>query len=77
MAVKTLAASKFRKEGIDNIVLGYGEVPTVYKDGKLGWGLPGGYVTFDRDEAVIYARLLDKEIRDNMRDVSQLLKATG
>lgn len=77
MAVKTLPKSEFRKQGTDNIKVGYGEVPVVIVDGQTGWGLPGGFVTFDRDEAIIYANLLDKEIRSNMTNPKQLLTAAA
>jgi hypothetical protein len=47
-----------------NIMVGYGELPYVNIDGKPGWGLPGGGITYDEQEAKAYAELLDKVIRN-------------
>lgn len=71
MATAIIPKSVFRKN--DNIIHGYGEVPAVYIDGVLGWGLPGGQVTFKEKEAKDFAHQLDKEIRSRLKDPKQLL----
>ena len=64
-----------------NIIVGYGEVPAIYVHGVLGWGLPGGLITFSEEEAIGKASELDRAIRARMTDInyiaSQLLKNTG
>lgn len=70
MAVATVAKSVFRQN--DNIVVGYGEVPAVHYRGVVGWGLPGGEVTFREEIAIAWATRLDKVIRANMRTVDDI-----
>jgi hypothetical protein len=56
-----------------NLIIGYGELPAVIKDGKPGWGLPNGAVVFCRDTALKYAEKLDRLIRENLTDSRRLL----
>ena len=73
MATAIVPKSEIRKN--DNISIEYGEVPAVEVDGKLGWGLPGGGVTYDETEARLWAGRLNREIRRIMKDPKQLLTA--
>lgn len=73
MATAIVPKSAARKN--DNISVGYGEVPAMEceETGKIGWGLPGGSVTFCRDTAKSWAKKLDKEIRKHMKHPRELL----
>lgn len=71
MAVPIKPKSEMRKN--DNISYGLGEVPAVEIEGVLGWGLPGGQVTFSEQRALEYAKQLDVEIRIRAKDLKQLL----
>ena len=70
VAVATVAKSVFRQN--DNIVVGYGEVPSIHYRGVVGWGLPGGEVTFREEEAIEWATKLDAVIRANMKSVQDI-----
>ena len=71
MAVATVPKSEMRRN--DNIIVGYGEIPALYVNGVLAWGLPGGLVTFREKEARQYASKLDQEIRRSLSHPTQLL----
>jgi hypothetical protein len=71
MATSVIPKSEIRRN--DNIQVGYGEVPAVEVEGILGWGLPGGLVTFSEAEARQFAAQLDTEIRQRLRNPRQLL----
>jgi hypothetical protein len=73
MATAITPKSVFRQN--DNITVGYGDVPAIYIDGVLAWGLPGGQITFREKEAIAYATKLDQTIRANLKDVNQLASA--
>jgi hypothetical protein len=75
MATAVIPKSEIRRN--DNISVGYGEVPAFdcEETGRLGWGLPGGKVTFNESEARWWAGELNREIRRTLRDPSQLLTA--
>lgn len=51
----------------NDIIHGFGEVPAVHQDGKLGWVLPGRGITYDKDEAEHHAKRLDSLIQANMK----------
>lgn len=74
MAVPIVPKSECRRSY--NIIFGYGEVPAVDVCGVMGWGLPGGEITFREAEARKMARKLDRKIRENMTDLNQLLRAS-
>lgn len=76
MAVSVIPKSEFRKN--ENIVEGYGEVPSSYiisPDGDIitCWGLPDGSVTTREKEARAFAKKLDEVIRRNMKSTDDLL----
>lgn len=73
MATSVIPKSEFRRN--DNIIVGYGEVPAVNVNGVIGWGLPGGIVTFSEAEARDFATRLNKELRRRVKDPKQLLTA--
>lgn len=66
MAASITPKSEIRM--ITSISVGYGEVPTAYKDGKAGWALPGNRITFSEDVATKVAAQLDQVIRSNLRN---------
>lgn len=51
-----------------SVIVGFGEVPAVTKEGQQGWGLPGRGVTFCVKEATKWAKALDRVIRDNLNN---------
>jgi hypothetical protein len=71
MAIPIIPKSEVRID--HNIIVGYGEVPSVNIEGRLGWGLPGGEVVYCEKQAREYAAQLDKAIRENLRDPKRLL----
>ena len=73
MATAVIPKSEARRN--DNISVGYGEVPAVMVEEQLGWGMPGGNVTFCRDRATSFAKDLDAEIRRTLKHPKQLLTA--
>ena len=74
MSTAIIAKSEMRKN--DNITVGYGEVPAVEIEGVLGWGLPGGLVTFSEEAAIGWAIRIDKEITSTPNfHPDQLLRA--
>ena len=73
MAVAVTPKSEFRRN--HNIIEGYGEVPAVEVDGVIGWGLPGGVITFSESEAREYAKRLDKALRHRVKHPNQLVIA--
>ena len=75
MATSVIPKSEFRRN--DNITFGYAEVPAVEVEGVMGWGLPGGVVTFSERFARNFAEQLDEEIRTRITHPSQLMKATA
>lgn len=76
MATATIAKSEMRKN--ENIVYGYGEVPTAIEEetGELLYGLPGGRSTKCPKEAMAYAVILDKNIRSRLKSVTQLMSVS-
>ena len=73
MATAIIPKSEIRRN--DNIQVGYGEVPAVEINGVIGWGLPGGHVTFSEREARTFAAQLDEIIRNKANfNPKQLLK---
>lgn len=75
MAVSVIPKSEFRRD--ENVIYGYGEVPAVCVEGPtglmvMGWGLPGGEVTFSEREALKWAQAIDATIRRNMTSKAQL-----
>lgn len=60
MAIAIISDNDIRK--IRSTIHGYGEVPMVRHDGKIGWALPGERITYDEDVALAYAQQLDKII---------------
>ena len=73
MATAIIPKSEMRRN--DNIIIGYGEVPTIDINGVKGWGFPGGLVTFSEEVAIGMAITLDKKIRKTMQSKDQLLTA--
>jgi hypothetical protein len=71
MATATIAKSEMRRN--DNIIIGYAEVQAVIVEGVLGWGFPGGGITFSEEIAIAWANKLNKEISRRMRSPNQLL----
>lgn len=71
MAASITPKSKARE--ITSISVGYGEVPVVEVNNRLGWGLPGRAVTFCREEALEWAAQLDRLIRSNMGSTQKLI----
>lgn len=51
----------------DNIIIGYGEVPSVQTEAGLAWVLLGGFLTYDRDLAMQHAEELDRLIGGNLK----------
>lgn len=51
----------------DHVVHGYGEAPAIHTDTGLGWALPGGRITHNRDEALQQAEQMDRLIQVNVR----------
>jgi hypothetical protein len=77
MATAIIPKSTFRLEGIDNISVGFGEVPCVSLPGsRKAWGLPGGNVTYNPEVAKSFATKLDKVIRTNVKCVSPRVMKT-
>jgi hypothetical protein len=74
MATATVAKSVMRKN--DNISVGYGEVPAVEVFGIIGWGLPGGEVTYSEEIALGWAIKIDSEIRTRITNVTDLMTAS-
>lgn len=60
-----------------NVVVGYAEIPAVDVHGVVGWALIDGTITFSEELAIKAAIKLDKVIRKNMTEISQLLVADG
>ena len=73
MATAIIPKSEIRRN--ENIREGYGEVPSIWRDGVKGWGLPGGIFTSSELVARKCAKQLDKNIRRNMTHINQLLSA--
>ena len=74
MATSIIPKSEFRKN--KNIIVGYGEVPSIVTpEGAEGWGLIGGLITFSEKEAIEHAYELDRSIRKRMTHVKQLESA--
>ena len=73
MATAIIPKSEIRRN--ENIREGYGEVPSIWRDGVKGWGLPGGFFTPSELVARKCAKQLDKDIRRNMTHINQLLSA--
>jgi ADP-ribose pyrophosphatase YjhB (NUDIX family) len=73
VATAIIPKSEIRRN--ENIREGYGEVPSISRDGVKGWGLPGGLFTSSELVARKCAKQLDKNIRRNMTHINQLLSA--
>lgn len=57
-----------------NITVGWGEVPAIQIEGNLGWGLPGGTVTFCKTEATRVATQLNSTLKRITIDPKELIK---
>lgn len=64
MAAAILPKSEIRQ--INNISIGYGQVPMVEIEGRQGWGLPGKRITFCINEAKAVATQIDLAIRASL-----------
>jgi|SaaInlStandDraft_7_1057024.scaffolds.fasta_scaffold225349_2 hypothetical protein len=73
MATAIIPKSEMRRN--DNVIVGYGEVPSVNINGVQGWGIPGGLVTFSEETAIKWATDLDRAIRATIKGTNQLLTA--
>lgn len=52
-------------EGMENIVVGQGELIRVFTSHGVGWRTPSGTVIHDKQEAIRYATALNSLIRYN------------
>ncbi|HDU7846699.1 TPA: hypothetical protein RGG13_001105 [Acinetobacter baumannii] len=50
----------------DNIIVGHAELHAVNVNGRQGWALLGGGVTFDKKSALKYAKALDDILKFNL-----------
>lgn len=57
----------------DNIIVGYGEVPSVQTEQGIAWVLPGGAITHNKEEATIHAEKLDRLVRLNLNRYNRKL----
>lgn len=75
MATSVIPKSEIRRN--DNISEGYGEVPAFLceETGRTCWGLPGGAVTYDEEEARLFAGKLNQHLLRTVKDPRQLLTA--
>lgn len=64
MALSIIPKSEIRQ--VTSITQGYGEIPTVEKNGQLGFALPGKQITFDKQIAEHFLNTLDTTIRTNI-----------
>lgn len=75
MATSVIPKSEIRRN--DNISEGWGEVPAFLceETGRIGWGLPGGEVTYNEAEARLYAGKLNQLLLRITKNPRQLLSA--
>lgn len=73
MATSVVPKSLARKT--DSIIVGFAEVPAVWIEGRAGWGLPGGHVTYSREAATVFAEKLNIELQRTVKNPSQLISA--
>lgn len=70
MALAIVPKSEMRHK--NSLTVGFGEVPSTRRNGQFAWALPGGIVTFCKEEALDAARRLDAIIRANSPTKNQL-----
>lgn len=67
MATAIIPKSAVRKEGANNLLHGYAELPSIETEDGTCWVLPGNIIICDPEEANKAASNLDNLIRTNVR----------
>ena len=67
MAAAIIPKSAARKEGQNNLIHGFAELPAIETENGTCWVMPGNIVVCDPREALESASLLDNLIRENVR----------
>lgn len=67
MAVSIKPKSVARKAHVDNITVGYAELPAVHDSKGIRWAIPGYRYIRSKKKAIEYATWLDRKIQKGIK----------